>query len=122
MKVKVHDCIFIGKDSCNGDSGGPLLSQRGTDFKNTKYLVGIVSFGTYRCAEGYPGVYTSIEYYLSWIERNMETFGGSRITTTTTTTTKVHFFKLPTEIHISSSTSQSFYLPPDLFLSVSLAQ
>ena len=67
---------IIGEDSCNGDSGGPLMSQRGSDFKNTKYLVGIVSFGTYRCAEGYPGVYTSIEYYLPWIKRNMRTLGG----------------------------------------------
>ena len=51
------------------------MSQRGSDFKNTKYLVGIVSFGTVRCAEGYPGVYTSIEYYLPWIKRNMRTLG-----------------------------------------------
>ena len=40
---------FSGEDSCNGDSGGPLLSQGSGDFKSTKYLVGIVSFGTGNC-------------------------------------------------------------------------
>ena len=69
--------LISGEDSCKGDSGGPLLSQRGTDFKNSKYLVGIVSFGTNRCARGVPGLYTSIEYYLPWIKQNMKTFGGS---------------------------------------------
>ena len=40
--------IILGKDSCNGDSGGPLMSYNG-DFKGTKYLRGIVSFGTTTC-------------------------------------------------------------------------
>ena len=40
--------ILLGKDSCNGDSGGPLMSYNG-DFKGTKYLRGIVSFGTTTC-------------------------------------------------------------------------
>jgi len=61
-----------GKDSCSGDSGGPLVSQIKGDFKKPKYLVGIVSFGTKECGTGYPGVYTSIEYYLPWIIANMK--------------------------------------------------
>ena len=40
---------ITGEDSCSGDSGGPLFSRKGTDFKETKYLVGIVSFGTKKC-------------------------------------------------------------------------
>jgi len=61
-----------GKDSCSGDSGGPLVAQGPGDFKEPKYLVGIVSFGTKKCGKGFPGVYTSIEYYLPWILANME--------------------------------------------------
>ena len=63
---------FSGEDSCSGDSGGPLVSQKKGDFKEPKYLVGIVSFGTKECGTGYPGVYTSIEYYLPWIIANMK--------------------------------------------------
>jgi len=61
-----------GKDSCSGDSGGPLVAQGPGDFKEPKYLVGVVSFGTKKCGQGYPGVYTSIEYYLPWILDNMK--------------------------------------------------
>jgi len=61
-----------GKDSCSGDSGGPLVAQGPGDFKEPKYLVGVVSFGTKKCGQGYPGVYTSIEYYLPWILKNMK--------------------------------------------------
>ena len=51
-------------DSCNGDSGGPLLDGDGS----TDLLVGLVSSG-YRCAiEGYPGVYTRISGVLDFIQ------------------------------------------------------
>jgi hypothetical protein len=54
------------RDSCNGDSGGPLMLP-GSD--NSFDLVGIVSFGsTAGCAQGeYPGVYTRVSRYLDWI-------------------------------------------------------
>jgi hypothetical protein len=43
-----------GKDSCSGDSGGPIVNE------GTNVLVGIVSFG-YQCAlTGYPGIYTEV--------------------------------------------------------------
>ena len=64
--------LIPGKDSCSGDSGGPLVAQVEGDFKQPKYLVGIVSFGTSKCAQGIPGVYTSIDYYLPWILENMK--------------------------------------------------
>jgi len=59
-----------GKDSCNGDSGGPLArpetGQPGGDGHYT--LVGVVSFGTKLCgAGGLPGVYANVAAYRDWI-------------------------------------------------------
>ena len=61
---------FKGKDSCNGDSGGPLISRSVPG--GTMHLAGVVSFGTPTCGVGYPGVYTSIEHYLPWIKEHLE--------------------------------------------------
>ncbi|KAL1394379.1 hypothetical protein pipiens_003067 [Culex pipiens pipiens] len=49
-----------GKDSCQADSGGPLVC-------NGK-LVGLVSFGQDCGDPRHPGVYTSVQHYLDWIE------------------------------------------------------
>ncbi|XP_050055390.1 trypsin II-P29-like [Aphis gossypii] len=58
-----------GKDSCLGDSGGPLLIQR-QDGKWTN--VGVVSWGI-SCGEmGIPGVYTKVTSYLKWIAVNAQ--------------------------------------------------
>uniref|UniRef100_A0A8C9R2F7 Peptidase S1 domain-containing protein n=1 Tax=Scleropages formosus TaxID=113540 RepID=A0A8C9R2F7_SCLFO len=52
-----------GKDSCQGDSGGPLVVKQGSVWVQA----GIVSFGN-GCAEPkYPGVYTRVSQYQSWI-------------------------------------------------------
>jgi trypsin len=66
-----------GKDSCLGDSGGPLISQ-GQVYNNflRKYvkvntLVGIVSWGD-QCGLAYrPGVYTQVATYDNWIRTTM---------------------------------------------------
>ncbi|XP_073993361.1 venom serine protease-like isoform X2 [Rhodnius prolixus] len=54
-----------GKDTCQGDSGGPLLWR---DPETNRYvLVAVTSYGI-GCAEGVPGVYSSIIHHLPWIQ------------------------------------------------------
>lgn len=62
-----------GLDSCNGDSGGPLMAQDRSDSKNPiQYLVGIVSFGPRQCGtRGWPGVYTRVSAFTDWILSKM---------------------------------------------------
>ncbi len=62
---------FLGVDSCNGDSGGPLAYKKSKP-EDPWYLIGIVSYGTSLCGKGSPGVYTKVTSYLDWIERNMK--------------------------------------------------
>ncbi|GBP04042.1 CLIP domain-containing serine protease 2 [Eumeta japonica] len=60
------------KDSCGGDSGGPLMYP-GRTANGLRYVQrGIVSFGSKRCGVGgYPGVYTRVAYYMDWILDNI---------------------------------------------------
>nr|XP_023025720.1 trypsin-like [Leptinotarsa decemlineata] len=62
-------CAYMhGKDSCRGDSGGPLICG------DVQY--GIVSWGR-KCAEDYPGVYIRIDQYLNFIQKTMRGCGLS---------------------------------------------
>ena len=45
-----------GKDTCSGDSGGPMFARQG----DYRYQIGITSFGFGCAARGYPGVYTEV--------------------------------------------------------------
>ncbi|CAG0914197.1 unnamed protein product [Notodromas monacha] len=58
-----------GKDSCKGDSGGPLMiTGNKTEISTVFFQVGIVSFGTPYCGLiRAPGVYTRVSEYLEWI-------------------------------------------------------
>lgn len=51
------------KDSCNGDSGGPLECNG--------ILVGIVSHGSVDCGKPTkPGIYTDVYHFIDWINAN----------------------------------------------------
>lgn len=57
--------MTAGKDTCAGDSGGPLFDEDGGP-GGVPLLVGITSYGI-RCAGDYPGVYVNVGNYAGWI-------------------------------------------------------
>lgn len=62
-----------GKDSCNGDSGGPLTTAGQVQDSLRIVQHGIVSFGPSHCAtKDTPGVYTRVTHYVPWIVSNIE--------------------------------------------------
>ncbi|XP_070607245.1 coagulation factor VII [Erythrolamprus reginae] len=56
------------KDSCEGDSGGP----HATEYKNTWFLTGVVSWGKGCAAMGTYGVYTKVIKYYQWLNNHMD--------------------------------------------------
>lgn len=57
-----------GKDSCSGDSGGPLFTCDSSDDPKCIQM-GIVSWGIGCAHEKYPGVYTRVTKMKEWIQR-----------------------------------------------------
>lgn len=56
-----------------GDSGGPLMSEGLAGLTERFTLIGLVSFGPRTCGvSNFPGVYTRISSYASWIMDNIE--------------------------------------------------
>ncbi|KAG8452120.1 hypothetical protein GDO86_004060 [Hymenochirus boettgeri] len=83
-RVKTQDCIqqtkmnisqnmfcagFIdgSKDSCKGDSGSPHATQ----YKDTYFLTGIVSWGLGCAKKEKYGVYTRVSRYIDWIDEHV---------------------------------------------------
>ncbi|MBX9759309.1 MAG: serine protease [Beijerinckiaceae bacterium] len=63
-----------GRDTCPGDSGGPILRR----LPNGKIVqVGIVSFGIGQCGvAALPGVYTRLALYTDWMREVVATTGA----------------------------------------------
>jgi len=58
-----------GKDACQGDSGGALVTK---EADGSWMQPGIVSFGKGCGNPKYPGVYTRVASYINWIERHTQ--------------------------------------------------
>lgn len=59
--------IASGKDTCAGDSGGPLFDPDGAAAGLSPLLVGITSYGLGCAKPDIPGIYTNVGNYFSWI-------------------------------------------------------
>ncbi|EDX14797.1 serine protease snake isoform X2 [Drosophila simulans] len=63
----------MAQDTCNGDSGGPLLMYH-REYPCMYVVVGITSAGLSCGSPGIPGIYTRVYPYLAWITRTLATF------------------------------------------------
>ncbi len=71
--VVTNGAVTGGRDSCVGDSGGPLLYE----YNSSLYQVGIVSWGLGCALPDKPGVYTRVANYGDWINRALGVSGNS---------------------------------------------
>lgn len=60
-----------GKDTCTGDSGGPMMLPEFRNGKFPYYQVGIVSWGLGCARANTPGIYTNVRRYIGWISQKL---------------------------------------------------
>jgi secreted trypsin-like serine protease len=91
MPEKVTDTMICAeggskRDSCKGDSGGPLIVKGSS--ASDDVLVGVVSWG-YGCAEAVsvilPGVYARVSSAIPWIKQHVSEVSYINVTATATT-------------------------------------
>jgi trypsin len=67
-----HLCAgFLGEggvDTCQGDSGGPMMVPNA---RGKLFIVGLTSWGTGCARPNFPGVYSEVASYLSWINAQL---------------------------------------------------
>ncbi|CAG4931528.1 unnamed protein product [Parnassius apollo] len=57
----------IGRDSCGGDSGGPLMLEGQYNDSDRYIQFGIVSYGPTQCGSNTPAIYTDVRKFMKWI-------------------------------------------------------
>lgn len=65
-------------DTCEGDSGGPVIAQAISGNPAEDLLVGVVSWGPLdpcKDGAGLPDVYTNVQHYLCWINKIIKQHG-----------------------------------------------
>ena len=67
MFKAIHNFQISGKDSCAGDSGGPLMTNKKRKGRIRWTQLGLISWGVLCGTEGKPGVYTNVQFFLKWI-------------------------------------------------------
>jgi len=70
-----HSTILADKtDACKGDSGSSVQALGKFEGRPRMLLYGVVSYGVESCGKlsHYPGVYTNVAKYLSWILDNLQ--------------------------------------------------
>ena len=68
VQLSQSNHLYLGKDSCGGDSGSPLVLERRKGLATYSVQIGLVSWGLGECGtSGVPGVYTNVGYFMSWI-------------------------------------------------------
>jgi endonuclease G len=63
----------LGKDSCNGDSGGPAYIRSGGDFRLAGLTSRATREATVNCGDG--GIYVRPERFRSWIDTKVQAAG-----------------------------------------------
>ncbi|XP_016952777.1 serine protease snake [Drosophila biarmipes] len=58
------------KDTCNGDSGGPVLIYH-KDYPCMYHVMGITSIGVACDTPDLPAMYTRVHFYLDWIKQQL---------------------------------------------------
>ena len=54
-----------------GDSGGPLMTPQIIDGQSYFYQIGVVSYGIGCARVEVPGVYTSVQYFVDWVQETV---------------------------------------------------
>lgn len=58
-----------GTDSCEGDSGGPLLCPKTVNGTTRWVVYGVTSYGEGCGQKGKYGIYTNVSHYIRWINK-----------------------------------------------------
>lgn len=61
-----------GNDSCQGDSGSPLMQQTNHSTTLRWTQVGLVSLGPQKCGGKIPSIYVRLSAYIDWIEATVD--------------------------------------------------